>query len=242
MSVFLKIILLVILILMSIFLSMSEISLASARKMKLQIMIEEGDENAEKVLKVQETSGNFFTAIQIGINAIAILGGIIGDNIAGPWVTSFIGKWIPGLADKAPAIGSVISFLIITGMFIEFADLIPKRLAMVAPETIAVHIIKPMMILICILRPLIFIFNGTATFVFKLFKVPLTRNDIITYDDIFAVVDAGAEAGVVQRKEHHLIENIFELDTRWVSSIMTTRDEIVYLTLEEGEDSQLSSF
>ena len=156
MSVFFKIILLVILILMSIFLSMSEISLASARKMKLQIMIEEGDENAEKVLKVQETSGNFFTAIQIGINAIAILGGIIGDNIAGPWVTSFIGKWIPGLADKAPAIGSVISFLIITGMFIEFADLIPKRLAMVAPETIAVHIIKPMMILICILRPLIF--------------------------------------------------------------------------------------
>lgn len=237
MSVFLKIILLVILILMSIFLSMSEISLASARKMKLQIMIEEGDENAEKVLKVQETSGNFFTAIQIGINAIAILGGIIGDNIAGPWVTSFIGKWIPGLADKAPAIGSVISFLIITGMFIEFADLIPKRLAMVAPETIAVHIIKPMMILICILRPLIFIFNGTATFVFKIFKVPLTRNDIITYDDIFAVVDAGAEAGVVQRKEHHLIENIFELDTRWVSSIMTTRDEIVYLTLEEGEES-----
>ena len=83
MSVFLKFILLIILILMSIFLSISEISLASARKMKLQIMIEEGDENAEKVLKVQETSGNFFTAIQIGINAIAILGGIIGDNIAG---------------------------------------------------------------------------------------------------------------------------------------------------------------
>ena len=55
MSVFLKFILLIILILMSIFLSMSEISLASARKMKLQIMIEEGDENAEKVLKVQET-------------------------------------------------------------------------------------------------------------------------------------------------------------------------------------------
>ncbi|WP_304159180.1 CNNM domain-containing protein, partial [Fusobacterium ulcerans] len=235
MSVFLKFILLIILILMSIFLSISEISLASARKMKLQIMIEEGDENAEKVLKVQETSGNFFTAIQIGINAIAILGGIIGDNIAGPWVTSFIGKWTPALADKAPMIGSIISFLLITGMFIEFADLIPKRLAMVAPEAIAVHIISPMMVLIYVLRPLIFIFNGTATFVFRLFKIPLKRNDSITYDDIFAVVDAGAEAGVVQRKEHYLIENIFELDTRWVSSIMTTRDEIVYLTLEEGE-------
>ena len=115
MSVFLKFILLIILILMSIFLSMSEISLASARKMKLQIMIEEGDENAEKVLKVQETSGNFFTAIQIGINAIAILGGIIGDNIAGPWVTLFIGKWIPGLAGNAAMIGSAAYFNFING-------------------------------------------------------------------------------------------------------------------------------
>lgn len=237
MNIFFKIIFILILIMTSIFLSMSEISLASARKMKLQIMIEEGNKNAEKVLEVQDMSGNFFTVVQIGINAVAIMGGIIGDNIAGPWIKSFIINWLPFLSSKADMIGSVISFMIITGMFIEFADLIPKRLAMVAPEKIAVTIIKPMLFLISLLKPLVFIFNGIASFLFKIFKIPQTRDDIITYDDIFAVVDAGAEAGVVQKKEHSLIENIFELDTRWVSSIMTTRDEIIYLTLEEGESA-----
>lgn len=237
MNIFLRLVFIFILILMSIFLSMSEISLASARKMKLQVMIEEGNENASKVLEIQQMSGNFFTVVQIGINAIAIMGGILGDNIATPWIKNFILTWIPTLSNKADMIGSCISFFIITGLFIEFADLIPKRLSMVAPEKIAVAIIKPMLILICVFKPLIIIFNGIASSMFKLFNVPQSRNDIITYDDIFAVVDAGAEAGVVQKKEHSLIENIFELDTRWVSSIMTTRDEIVYLTIEEGEES-----
>ena len=237
MNIFLRIIFIFVLVLMSVFLSMSEISLASARKMKLQVMIEEGNENAAKVLEIQQMSGNFFTVVQIGINAIAIMGGILGDNIATPWVKNFIITWLPFLSVKAEMIGSFVSFFIITGLFIEFADLIPKRLSMVSPEKIAVNIIKPMLFLICIFKPLILIFNGIASFIFKIFKVPQTRNDIITYDDIFAVVDAGAEAGVVQKKEHSLIENIFELDTRWVSSIMTTRDEIVYLTVEEGEES-----
>ncbi|WP_293960153.1 hemolysin family protein [uncultured Fusobacterium sp.] len=237
MNIFFRIVFIFILVLMSVFLSMSEISLASARKMKLQVMIEEGNENAAKVLEIQQMSGNFFTVVQIGINAIAIMGGILGDNIATPWVKNFVITWLPFLSAKAEMIGSFVSFFIITGLFIEFADLIPKRLSMVSPEKIAVNIIKPMLFLICIFKPLILIFNGIASFIFKIFKVPQTRNDIITYDDIFAVVDAGAEAGVVQKKEHSLIENIFELDTRWVSSIMTTRDEIIYLTIEEGEES-----
>ena len=237
MNIFFRIVFIFILVLMSVFLSMSEISLASARKMKLQVMIEEGNENAAKVLEIQQMSGNFFTVVQIGINAIAIMGGILGDNIATPWIKNFVITWLPFLSAKAEMIGSFVSFFIITGLFIEFADLIPKRLSMVSPEKIAVNIIKPMLFLICIFKPLIVIFNGIASFIFKIFKVPQTRNDIITYDDIFAVVDAGAEAGVVQKKEHSLIENIFELDTRWVSSIMTTRDEIVYLTVEEGEES-----
>ena len=237
MNIFFRIVFIFILVLMSVFLSMSEISLASARKMKLQVMIEEGNENAAKVLEIQQMSGNFFTVVQIGINAIAIMGGILGDNIATPWIKNFVITWLPFLSAKAEMIGSFVSFFIITGLFIEFADLIPKRLSMVSPEKIAVNIIKPMLFLICIFKPLIVIFNGIASFIFKIFKVPQTRNDIITYDDIFAVVDAGAEAGVVQKKEHSLIENIFELDTRWVSSIMTTRDEIIYLTVEEGEES-----
>ena len=237
MSLILKIFCIVILIGISMFLSISEISLASARNIKLQILEDEGNKNATKVMKIQENSGNFFTAIQIGINAVSILGGIIGNNIVGPYVVDFIDAFIPTLGTKAVFIGNLTSFILITALFIEFADLIPKRTAMIAPEKIAVTVVVPMMILIKAVKPLIFIFNGIANLIFKMFNIPLTREESITYDDIFAMVDAGAEAGVVQKKEHSLIENIFELESRWVSSIMTTRDNIVYLTVSEGEES-----
>ena len=237
MSIEVKILLIFILISISVFLSVSEISLASARKLKLQLMIDEGNKNAQKVMQVQDTSGNFFTAVQIGTNAVSILAGIIGENIAGPYVEKIIINFLPSLSSKASFIGGIVSFIIITGLFIEFADLVPRRLAMVAPEKISTIIVTPMCMLIKIVKPLIWVFNGTANFIFKIFGIPLVRDERITYDDIFAMVDAGAEAGVVQKKEHSLIENIFELESRWVSSIMTTRDSIVYLTIRETEES-----
>ena len=236
-DIFFRLFLLAVLIGISMFLSMSEISLASARKMKLQVMKEKGDERAGKVLEIQETSGNFFAVVQIGVNAVAILGGIVGDNILNPVIKNFIISRFPNSAFHADMIGSIISFIFVTGLFIEFADLIPKKLAMASPENTAVSVINLMSFLIIVLKHFILVFESMSSLVFKIFKIKQTRNDSITYDDIFAIMDAGAEAGVVQKKEQSLIENVFELDTRWVSSIMTNRNDIVYITLEEDEDS-----
>lgn len=236
-DIFLRIFLIILLIILGVFLAISEISLASARKIKLQTMKEKGNKKAEKVLEVQETSGNFFAAVQIGVNAIAILGGIIGENILAPFIKPTIISWFSLSSNRADTICSLISFVFITSLFIEFADLIPRRLAMAAPEKAAIAIINPMLFLIFIFRPLIVFFDSIASFIFKIFKIQQNRNDEITYDDIFAIVDEGAETGVIQKKEHSLIENVFELDTRWVSSIMTYRNDIIYFTIDENEES-----
>lgn len=216
------------LILVSAFFSMAEISLAGSRRVKLQIMIDEGNKKAEKVLELQKKPGNFFTAVQIGINMVAILAGIVGDGILSPYIMEYV---------KNPLLAFMISFMFVTGAFIEFADLIPKRLAMVYPEKTALALVSSMLLTIKILTPIVFIFNGVADMIFRIFKIPISREDMITHEDIFAMVDAGAEAGVVHSKEHHLIENIFELEQRWVSSVMTPRDEIVYFLLGETEES-----
>lgn len=216
------------LILISAFFSMAEISLAGSRRVKLQIMIDEGNKKAEKVLELQRKPGNFFTAVQIGINMVAILAGIVGDGILSPYIMEYV---------KNPLLAFMISFIFVTGAFIEFADLIPKRLAMVYPEKTALALVSSMLLTIKILTPIVFVFNGVADMIFRIFKIPISREDMITHEDIFAMVDAGAEAGVVHSKEHHLIENIFELEQRWVSSVMTPRDEIVYFLLGETEES-----
>jgi CBS domain containing-hemolysin-like protein len=223
------------LIVTSAFFSVSEISLAASRKLKLQQLADAGSEQANKVIQLQEQPGHYFTVVQIGLNAVAILGGIIGESALTPYVLDVLKLWIePPLLDS---ISFAISFMLVTSLFILFADLIPKRMAMMAPERIATHIVAPMLFCVAIFKPLVWIFNGLANTLFRLFKLPTTYKEVITPDDIYAMMSAGAQAGVLREQEHHLIENVFELDSKTVPSIMTSRDSIVYFDRRETEEN-----
>ncbi len=235
MSLFQNILIIVVLIVGAGFLSLTEIALAGARKVKLKILAESGDERAQKVLDLQQNSADFFAASQIGLNAVAILGGILGEGAFRPYFFEFVSRFYTG--SWAETISFALSFTLVTSLFILFADLMPKRMAMIAPEKIAVSVINPIQIFIVICKPLAWLINAIANLLFRLFKVNTTREDNITFDDISAVMDAGAQAGVLQKQEHHFIENVFELEERNVPSSMTTRENVVYFTLKETEDS-----
>ncbi|ADD78680.1 MULTISPECIES: hemolysin family protein [Pantoea] len=223
------------LIVISAFFSLSEISLAAARKIKLKLLADEGNINAQRVLKMQETPGMFFTVVQIGLNAVAILGGIVGDAAFSPAFSSLFNRFMSH--ELAEQLSFICSFTIVTSLFILFADLTPKRVGMIAPETIALRIINPMRFCLLVMRPLVWLFNGLANVFFRIFKLPMVRKDDITSDDIYAVVEAGALAGVLRKQEHELIENVFELESRTVPSSMTSRENIVWFDLHEDEVS-----
>jgi CBS domain containing-hemolysin-like protein len=234
-SLFQNILIIAILITGAGFLSLTEIALAGARKVKLKILAESGDDRAQKVLNLQEHSAEFFAASQIGLNAIAILGGILGEAAFRPYFVTLIDRVYVG--PWTDTIGFTLSFTLVTSLFILFADLMPKRLAMIAPEKIAISVINPIQVFIKICKPLAWMINAIANLLFRLFKVNTIRDDNITFADISAVMDAGAQAGVLQKQEHHFIENVFELEERNVPSSMTTRENVVFFTLKESEAS-----
>ncbi|ATA22710.1 hypothetical protein BIY26_14535 [Brenneria goodwinii] len=228
-----SLLLIILLIALSAFFALSEISLAASRKIKLKQLADEGNLNADMVLKFQETPGIFFTVIQIGINAVAILAGIIGDAAFSPTFTLLFEQFMsPESADK---VSFICSFVLVTSLFILFGDLTPKRIGMIAPEAVAIRIINPMRFCLFIFRPLVWLFNGLANVIFRLLKLPMVRKDDITSDDIYAVVEAGALAGVLRKQEHELIENVFELESRTVPSSMTSRESVVFFDLHEEE-------
>src|SRR5476649_2791466 len=230
-----SILLILLLIAISAFFSLSEISLAASRKIKLKLLADEGNINASHVLKLQETPGLFFTVVQIGLNAVAILGGIVGDAAFSPAFKMFFIRFLsPEMADQ---VSFICSFVLVTSLFILFADLTPKRIGMISPETVAVRIVNPMRFCLFVCRPMVWFFNGLANVIFRLFKLPTVRNDDITSDDIYAVVEAGALAGVLRKQEHELIENVFELESRTVPSSMTSRESVIFFDLRESEDS-----
>lgn len=103
------------------FFSVSEISLAASRRLKLQQLADDGLLPAKKIMQLQEQPGHFFTVVQIGLNAVAILGGIVGESALTPYFTSLLSNWLePKLVET---ISFVCSFIIVTSLFILFADL-----------------------------------------------------------------------------------------------------------------------
>lgn len=235
MSLFQNLLIICILVLISSFFSISEIALAGARRIKLKLLAESGDNRANKILHLQQNSAEFFATSQIGLNAVAILGGIVGESALRPYFIDLISPFYQGkMLDN---IGFIMSFLVVTLLFILFADLIPKRIGMINPERVALAMIEPVLLSIKVFKPLAWIINGLANLIFRIFKINMVREENITFDDVSAVVDAGAQAGVLLKQEHHFIENVFELEERNVPSSMTTREDVVYFTLGESEQS-----
>ncbi len=217
----------------SAFFAVSEIALAAARKIKLTVLAEAGNARARDVLALQERPGHFFTAIQVGVNTVAILAGVFGESALTPYFQHGLGLLYQG--SWLGTLSMLLSFLTITSLFIVFADLLPKRLAMLAPERMALLTVRPMQFCITLFKPAVWFFNGVSDWLLKLMGLSGQRADEITFADISAVVDAGAEAGVLPRQEYHLIGNVFGLESRLVPSAMTTRESIVYFTLQDSE-------
>ncbi|MBG0753793.1 hemolysin family protein [Vibrio cidicii] len=234
MSLFENFSIIIALILTSCFFSMSEIALAAARKIRLRQLAEEGDERATLVLALQSNPGNFFTVVQIGLNAVAIMGGIVGESAFTPHIKTLLESWLP--IAWVNQLSFFCSFILVTSLFILFADLMPKRIAMVMPEKIAMTLVRPMLICISLLKPFVWIFNGLANTIFRIFSVPAERNDDITSDDIYAVMDAGAEAGVLDRGEQKMMESVFEMQSVPVTSAMTPRESLTYLSMKDDEE------
>ncbi|SDM63475.1 Hemolysin, contains CBS domains [Oryzisolibacter propanilivorax] len=224
----------VLLIAASAFFSVSELSLAASRRLRLRQMADEGDARAARVLLMQEQPGDYFTVVQVGLNAVAILGGIVGEGSLSPYFTDLLALWLP--AQQAQTLGFVASFLAVTSLFILFADLLPKRLGMVQPEAMAVRVVRPMQWCMRLLRPLIWLYSRAADALLRLSGLPSQRDERVTSDDILAMMEAGARSGVLAAREQQVIENLFELNSRSVVSSMSPRDRIAYF-LRDDPDS-----
>ncbi len=223
------------LVLVSAFFSSSEISLASASKTRLQALADDGDRRAALVLDLQSHPGQFFSALQIMINATALLGGVIGDAAFSPFFAWVFEKLLPG--HDLEHLAFVISFIIATMLFVIFADLLPKRLAIARPEAVAMFVVRPMNIIIKILRPLVYILERLSDACIRSLGMPTKRQETITSEDILASVGAGAAAGVIAPEEETVIQNVFELESRLVPSAMTARESVVFFTLDETDES-----
>jgi putative hemolysin len=236
----LEIALLTFLILLNGTLAMSEIALVTARRSRLERIAENGDLSAAVALRLAEEPTQFLSTIQIGITAIGILNGIVGEAA----LSAPLSQWLQqlGMAERTSALAATSLVVVgITYISIVIGELVPKRFAQHNAESIARFVARPISLLAHVSRPFVFLLTISTDGLLKLLGKSEFSSVNLTEDDIYAVLVEGSQAGLIEKHEHDMVRNVFRLDDRQIGSLMTPRSEFVYLDLEQPIEGSLQT-
>lgn len=207
--------------------AMAEIALISARKTRLELQANKGDERAKKALDLANHPDTFFSTVQIGITLIGILNGIFsGENLKGGIKTFF--EQYPLLAPYSGPISTTAVVILLTYFTLVIGELVPKKIGLSKPEAIAKLVALPMRYVSFITYPFIWLLTRSANFLGRIFKIKQSENTV-TEEEIKAIINEGTETGAIEEKEQEIIERVFHLGDRNITSLMTHRSDIVWM-------------
>lgn len=234
-TLLLEIALILLLVLINGLFAMSEMAVMSARKARLQQAIDEGNARAKIALALAEHPTGFLATVQIGITLAGILAGTFGGATLAQWIAAAL-MAVPLLAPYSTTIGIAIVVVVITYLSLVLGELVPKRLALTAPERIAARVAGPMTILAKIVQPLVRFLSVSTDLTFRLLGIQPAADPAITLEELRILVDQGRQSGVFEDAEQDMIEGVLRLDERRVGSLMTPRTQIIWLDSADSDD------
>ncbi|HCF03134.1 hemolysin family protein [Flavobacterium sp.] len=212
--------------------SMSEIALISSRKSRLETAAKKGSKSAKTALDLANSPNKFLSAVQIGITLIGILTGIY----SGDKITEDVEYFVSGFEAITPYAHSVavgIVVVVLTFFSLVLGELLPKRIGLNHPESIAKAMAMPMKIISIITAPFIWLLTTSTEFLLKILQIKPTADGKVTEEEIKAIIKEGTEVGEVQEIEQDIVERVFHIGDRKVNSLMTHRSSMIYLSMED---------
>ena len=208
--------------------AMSEIALVTARKARLQKLVDEGDSAAIAAVKLGEDPTRFLSTIQIGITSIGVLNGIVGEAALAPPLAAWLVTL--GLETRyASYAGTGLVVVLITYFSIVIGELVPKRLGQAYPEAVARLVAKPINFLAIATKPFVRLLSGSTKGLLRVLGVKNGTGSNVTEEEIHAMLAEGTSAGVIESHEHTMVRNVFLLDDRQIGSLMVPRGDVVVL-------------
>ena len=214
--------------------SMAEIAMISSRKSKLNAESSKGDKAARAAVKISSDPDKFLSTVQMGVTLVGILTGIFsGDTLARDFA-SFL-TYVGVGAGTASVLSKAIIVFIVMFLSILLGELIPKRIAMSNPEKVAKTLAGLMRFVSWIASPVVWLLAKSTALCTKALGIK-ERESKVTEDEIKSIIEEGKDEGEVSPVEQDIVERVFTLGDLSVSTIMTLRDDIVWLDLEMTEE------
>lgn len=214
---------------------MSEMAMVSSRKFKLESAKRKGKGGAKRALDLHENPTKFLSTVQIGITLIGILLGIYsGDNLTGYFADFFAQFTI--LKPISNQLGTTAIVIIITYLSILLGELLPKRIGMIYPESVAIAMAKPMHFISILVSPFVWLLTASNNLLSRILRIKKSAENMVSEEEIKSIIRESAEGGEIQDIEQNIVERVFELGDRKANSLLTYRSDITFFDIEDSWD------
>ena len=213
--------------------AMSEIAVVTSRRARLEQRARDGAAGARRALELVDDPARFLSTVQIGITLVGVLAGAFGGATIAEELSVRL-ETIPALAPFSEAIALGIVVAVIGFCSLVIGELVPKRIALQAPERIASVVAGPLQVIARLASPLVTLLTLTTTTILRILRVPEAKGTRVTEEEIRAVIAEGRHSGVVHVAEHEMLEGVFRLGDRHVRDVMVPRPDIDWVGVDEG--------
>lgn len=228
-----EIVIILLLILLNGVFSMSEIALVSSRKARLEAAVRARKKGAAAALELSQSPNQFLSTVQIGITLIGLLTGIYsGETLAEDLAMSI--QKVAFLSEFANSLAVAIVLIVITFVSLILGELVPKRIGLTNPEVISRMMSPVMRIVSSIALPFVWVLSKTSDFILKLLNIKRSAENRITEEEIKSIIHEGTQGGEIQAIEEDIVERVFLLGDRKISSLMTPRNDVTFLDIESS--------
>lgn len=235
-----ELLIIILLVILNGIFSMSEMSLVSSRKFKLENAGKKGSGGAKKALQLSENPTKFLSTVQIGITLIGILLGVYsGENLTTDF-QNFLAR-IPALEAYSKPLATTGIVVFITYLSILLGELLPKRIAMTFPERIITMVAKPMDLLSKITSPFVWLLSTSNNLILNLLGIRSNSDSIITEEEIKSIVKESAQEGEIEQIEHNIVERVFELGDRKINTLLTHRTAMTFFNVDDSLEKILAA-
>lgn len=234
-NIFIEIFLIVILIILNGYFSLSEIALLSVKKSRLRHLAQQGNTRAENALFLTRKSSEMLSTIQIGITMIGIFAGAYG----GVTVAEYMEEWLmkfSSLAAYSEPLSVVVVVFAITFLSLVVGELVPKQIALSNPEKISLRVAGPIKTIMKFATPLVAVLSASTAFLLRVLRIRPSVEQVVSEEEIKLLIAEGAETGVFERSEQNMVESIFHLGNRPIKDFMTPSSEVVWIDVHDTVD------
>lgn len=212
--------------------AMAEIALVSSRKARLKERADRGDRKAAAALELARSPDAFLSTVQIGITLVGVLAGAFGGATVAEKVGELLQPY-PRLAPYGDALGVGMVVLTISYFSLILGELVPKRIALGSPERIASAVAMPMKVLARLASPVVRFLTFSTSLVLRILRVRPSAEPPVTEEEIKVLMAQGTEWGAFEPEELDIVGRVFRLADRHVASVMTPRNDVIWIDLEE---------